>query len=69
MITTRTINKTTRKKLFLDRILSEKVTNQNFYMEVQGYCKLVPACILLLYERDMVVSQEPAMGFFRPEYS
>ena len=29
---------------------SEKVTNQNFLTEVQGYCKLVPASILLLYE-------------------
>ena len=75
-ITTRIRNKTTRKKSLLDRIRSEfylRKSNQSEFF-IQKFKVIVNWFPLVYYyytkyERDMVVSQEPAMGFSQNNFS
>jgi hypothetical protein len=75
-ITTRIRNKTTHKKLLLDRIRSEfylRKSNQSEFL-IRKFKVIVNWFPLVYYyymkyERDMVVSQEPAMGFSQNNFS
>ena len=70
LITTRICNKTTHKKSLLDQIRSEfylRKSNQSEFF-IRKFKVIVNWFLLIYYyytkyERDMVVSQEPAMGF------
>ena len=73
-ITTRIRNKTTCKKSLLHRIRSEFYLSNQLEFFIRKFKVIVNWFPLVYYyytkyERDMVVSQEPAMGFSQNNFS